>query len=82
MSQTIPEVNLEETGREWFEAHSSSTDEHLLPVSVYDVEIRSADGQKKSILSEQKGKVTLLFNVAAGCGNIPQHSIIEELNQR
>jgi glutathione peroxidase-family protein len=24
----------------------------------------------------------LIFNVAAGCGNIPQHSVIEELNQK
>ena len=56
-------------------------DEHVLPVSIYDIELSSAGGKRSDILSERKGKVTLIFNVAAGCGNIPQHSIIEELNQ-
>jgi glutathione peroxidase-family protein len=82
MSHTFQEVNLEEAGRETVQNVVQNSPTHLLPISVYDIELRSADGQKKSILSEQKGKVTLLFNVAAGCGNIPQHSIIEELNQR
>lgn len=56
--------------------------EHLLPISIYEIELRSADGLRSSILSERKDKVTLIFNVAAGCGNIPQHSVIEELNQK
>lgn len=51
------------------------------PISIYDIQIASADGKNKDILAGQKNKVTLLFNVAAGCGNIPQHGIIEELNQ-
>lgn len=55
--------------------------ERILPVSIYDVKLSSADGKESDILSKQKGKVTLLFNVAAGCGNIPQHSVIQELNQ-
>ena len=54
----------------------------VLPISIYDIQLSSADGKKSDILSSRKGKVTLLFNVAAGCGNIPQHSVIEELNQR
>jgi len=53
----------------------------ILPISIYDIEVSSADGRQKDILSKSKGKVTLLFNVAAGCGNIPQHSVLEELNQ-
>lgn len=53
-----------------------------LPFSIYDVAVSSADGKQTDILSSRKGKVTLLFNVAAGCGNIPQHSVIEELNQK
>lgn len=53
-----------------------------LPISVYDLELRSADGSRSDLLSKRKGKVTLLFNVAAGCGNIPQHSVLEELNQK
>lgn len=52
-----------------------------LPVSIYDVKISSADGKTKDLLSEKAGKVTLIFNVAAGCGNIPQHGVLEELNQ-
>ena len=53
-----------------------------LPFSIYDINLASADGKINDILKSRKGKVTLLFNVAAGCGNIPQHSVIEELNQK
>lgn len=56
--------------------------ENTLPISIYDIELQSAGGTKSNILSSQRGKVTLIFNVAAGCGNIPQHSVIEELNQK
>ena len=56
--------------------------EKILPISIYDLELISADGTRSDLLSKRKGKVTMLFNVAAGCGNIPQHSIIEELNQK
>ncbi len=56
--------------------------EKILPISIYDLELTSADGTRSDLLSKRKGKVTMLFNVAAGCGNIPQHSIIEELNQK
>ena len=56
--------------------------ETILPVSVYDIALQSADGKNSDVLSSKKGKVTLVFNVAAGCGNIPQHSVIEELNQK
>jgi glutathione peroxidase-family protein len=53
-----------------------------LPFSIYDINLASADGKINDILKSRKGKVTLLFNVAAGCGNIPQHSVLEELNQK
>jgi len=56
--------------------------EEQLPFSIYDVKVSSADGKNKDILSGLKGKVTLIFNVAAGCGNIPQHSVLEELHQK
>lgn len=52
------------------------------PTSLYDIPVASADGRVKDIFANRKGKVTLVFNVAAGCGNIPQHGIIEQLNQR
>jgi len=56
--------------------------ETILPMSIYDIALQSAGGVESDILSNRKGKVTLIFNVAAGCGNIPQHSVIEELNQK
>ena len=61
---------------------SGNNFEKVLPISIYDIELQSAGGTRSDILSNQKGKVTLIFNVAAGCGNIPQHSVIEELNQK
>lgn len=62
-------------------ALETETYETVLPTSIYDIKIASADGSEGDIFSKYKGKVTLLFNVAAGCGNIPQHGVIEELNQ-
>lgn len=53
----------------------------LLPKSIYDVPLRSADGQIDDLLGAYKGKVTLVFNCAAGCGNVPQHMILQELNE-
>jgi glutathione peroxidase-family protein len=61
---------------------AADIEEKTLPVSIYDMNVSSADGKIKNILEDKKGKVTLIFNVAAGCGNIPQHSVLEELNQR
>lgn len=54
----------------------------VLPFSIYDINLSSADKKSSDILKNRKGKVTLIFNVSAGCGNIPQHSVIEELNQK
>jgi glutathione peroxidase-family protein len=78
-SQYIPE-NLTEENKN--QVLNSEIEEVVLPVSIYDLQVSSADGKKKNILEGQKGKVTLIFNVAAGCGNIPQHSVLEELNQK
>lgn len=52
------------------------------PASIYDIKIKSCDGLIDDILGEFRGKVTLIFNCAAGCGNIPQHLVLEELNQK
>jgi len=62
-------------------AHAMAS-EVVHPISLYDIPIASSDGKVQDILANRKGKVTLVFNVAAGCGNIPQHGIIEKLNQR
>ena len=50
--------------------------------SMYDFKIASPDGTNPDILSDYIGKVTLVFNCAAGCGNIPQHTILQELHER
>jgi glutathione peroxidase-family protein len=56
--------------------------EYEIPISIYDLKIASADGRDENVLEKHKGKVTLVFNVAAGCGNIPQHYVLEELRKR
>lgn len=48
---------------------------------IYDVFLPSADDPSINLLEQQRGKVTLLFNVAAGCGNIPQHEHLETIRQ-
>lgn len=73
MAASICELDEQDIGNEWNNSN--------LPISIYDVKISSSDGKQSDILSKYKGKVTLVFNVAAGCGNIPQHSVIEELNR-
>jgi glutathione peroxidase-family protein len=54
---------------------------HTRNKSLYDFKIGSADGTTKDIFADCKGKVTLLFNCAAGCGNIPQHSVLRRLDE-
>jgi glutathione peroxidase len=50
-------------------------------MSVYDVSINSLDGDA-GVLAEQKGKVTLLVNVASFCGLTPQYEGLESLHER
>ena len=50
-------------------------------MSVYDVAISSIDGEP-GVLAEQKGKVTLLVNVASFCGLTPQYEGLENLYER
>ena len=50
-------------------------------MSVYDVPINSLDGDA-GVLAEQKGKVTLLVNVASFCGLTPQYEGLESLYER
>jgi glutathione peroxidase len=49
--------------------------------SVYDIDLKSWDG-KEDFLQSFKGKVTLVVNVTADCGNAPQYGIIEEIYQK
>lgn len=48
--------------------------------SIYDIKIKSWDG-KEDFLGQFKGKVSLLINTTADCGNAPQFGIIEKLYQ-
>jgi glutathione peroxidase-family protein len=66
----------------YLDSEHATVSEVVHPVSIYDIPIASSDGKVQDIFANRKGKVTLVFNVAAGCGNIPQHGIIEKLNQR
>ena len=50
-------------------------------MSVYDVSLNSLDG-KPGVLAGQKGKVTLLVNVASFCGLTPQYEGLESLYER
>jgi glutathione peroxidase len=49
--------------------------------SIYDFKIQSWDGQD-DFLGNYKGKVSLLINTTAACGNAPQFKIIEEIYQK
>ena len=48
---------------------------------MYDTPISSLDG-KPGVLADQKGKVTLLVNVASFCGLTPQYEGLEQLHER
>jgi glutathione peroxidase len=49
--------------------------------SVYDIPLLSWDGQE-DFLAKYKGKVTLVVNVTADCGNAPQLETLETLYQK
>ena len=50
-------------------------------MSLYDVPLNSIDGDA-GLLAAQKGKVTLLVNVASFCGLTPQYEGLESLYER
>jgi glutathione peroxidase len=51
-------------------------------MSVYDVQIGALDGKNTDVLGQQKGKVTLMVNVASRCGLTPQYTGLENLQKR
>jgi glutathione peroxidase len=51
------------------------------PKSVYDFTLKSIDGQPTP-LSEYKGKVLLLVNVASRCGFTPQYTALESIYEK
>jgi glutathione peroxidase len=50
-------------------------------MSVYDVSLSSLEGTP-GVLADQKGKVSLLVNVASQCGLTPQYEGLEKLYER
>jgi len=48
------------------------------PTSIYDFALKDIDGKKVS-LSEFRGKVVLVVNVASKCGFTPQYEGLEKL---
>ena len=49
--------------------------------SVFDIPLRSWDG-KEDFLSKYRGKVCLIVNVTANCGNAPQLETLETIYQK
>jgi glutathione peroxidase len=49
--------------------------------SIYDINIKSWDGQE-NFLEQFKDKVVLMTNTTADCGNAPQFGIIEEIYRK
>jgi glutathione peroxidase len=49
--------------------------------SIYDIPLKSWDN-KENFLNNYKGKVTLIVNVTANCGNAPQLKILDEIHKK
>src|SRR3990172_8003687 len=49
--------------------------------SIYDFKMKTIDGEAKS-LSDYKGKVLMVVNVASFCGNTPQYKDLEAVYRK
>ena len=52
-----------------------------MPTSIYDIPVSRINGENTS-LSEYRGKVLLIVNVASQCGLTPQYDALEKLYSR
>ena len=67
----IPILNL-------FGLFSSTPEVNISQNSIYDFEMKMLDGSSKS-LSDYKGKVFLIVNVASKCGLTPQYEDLQKI---
>lgn len=49
--------------------------------SIYDIDLNSWDGSE-NFLAQYRGKVSLVINVTADCGNAPQYGVIERIYEK
>jgi len=58
--------------------HTATGSDTLTAMTVYDFQSKTIDGREIS-LSDYKGKVLLIVNVASRCGFTPQYSGLQKL---
>jgi len=61
---------------------AKSKSDKVAKVSILDHEMETLNGEKVNLAKKYKGKVVLLVNVASKCGNTPQYTPLEALNEK